>query len=65
MTITPDREQRFAPVGDGNLEWAEILGAAERCGVEWYLVEQDSFYGADEFAQVERSCTFLRNELGI
>ncbi len=65
MTITPAREQRFAPVGDGNLEWDKILRAADECGVEWYLVEQDTFYGADEFEQVERSCRFLRRELGI
>jgi len=64
MIVTTAREQRFAPVGDGNLEWDEILSTAERCGVEWYLVEQDTFYGADPFTDVERSCRFLRKRLG-
>ena len=34
-------EQVFAEVGEGNLNWARILPACERAGVEWYAVEQD------------------------
>ena len=64
MTITASREQRFVPVGDGNLEWDKIFRTAERAGVEWYLVEQDTNYGADPFRMVERSCRFLRERLG-
>jgi sugar phosphate isomerase/epimerase len=63
MIVTPDREQRFAPVGDGNLEWDSIFSAAENAGVEWYLVEEDTFYGADPFEDVARSCRFLRGAL--
>jgi sugar phosphate isomerase/epimerase len=29
MTVTPDREQRMAEVGEGNLNWPAILQAAE------------------------------------
>ena len=60
MIVTPDREQRFAPVGDGNLEWGKILKAAGSSGVEWYLVEEDTFYDADPFEDVARSCRFLK-----
>ena len=35
------REQRFAEVGEGNLEWPAILSACREAGVEWYLIEQD------------------------
>ena len=34
-------EQLFAEVGEGNLEWPEILKACEEAGIEWYLIEQD------------------------
>ena len=34
-------EQLFAEVGEGNLEWPEILQACEEAGIEWYLIEQD------------------------
>ena len=34
-------EQLFAEVGEGNLEWPEILEACREAEIEWYLVEQD------------------------
>ena len=49
MCITPQREQRFAEIGEGNLNWPAILQAARESGVEWYLVEQDQSYGRDPF----------------
>jgi sugar phosphate isomerase/epimerase len=48
MAVGPDRQQRFAPVGEGNLNWPAILKAAAESGVQWYLVEQDNCY--------ERTC---------
>ncbi len=49
MAVTPEREQRFAEVGEGNLNWPAILEAAAEGGVEWYLVEQDRCYDRDPF----------------
>lgn len=34
-------EQRMAEVGEGNLNWPNILEACKEAGVVWYLVEQD------------------------
>jgi sugar phosphate isomerase/epimerase len=34
-------EQLFAEVGEGNLEWPQILEACRDANIEWYLVEQD------------------------
>lgn len=42
MTITPKREQLMAEVGEGNLNWPEILKACKEAGVKWYIVEQDT-----------------------
>lgn len=36
-------EQQFAEIGQGNLEWVEILEAANQAGVTYAAVEQDSF----------------------
>jgi len=44
MIITPEREQRFAEIGEGNLNWPAILAAAELGGVEYMMVEQDDCY---------------------
>ena len=47
--VIAEKEQRFAPVGEGNLNWPAIMSAAAEVGVEYYLVEQDMSYGADPF----------------
>lgn len=41
MAILGGREQVFAEVGEGNLNWPAILDACKEAGVEWYIVEQD------------------------
>lgn len=48
---------RDAPVGEGELAWPEILAAATRAGVEWYVVEQDE--PEDLFANVATSLLSL------
>jgi len=35
-------EQLMAEVGEGNLNWPEILKACHESGVKWYIVEQDT-----------------------
>jgi len=49
MIVTPKREQRFAEIGEGNLNWPAIFEAAKAGGVEWYLVEQDRSYDLNPF----------------
>ena len=41
MTITLERQQLMAEVGEGNLNWPRILDACKKSGVKWYIVEQD------------------------
>lgn len=43
--LAPDAEQRFVPVGDGDVGYRELLPAIEGLGVEWLLVEQDETEG--------------------
>lgn len=49
MCIVEGREQRFAEVGEGNLDWDGILAAAVEAGAEYFLVEQDDCYDRDPF----------------
>ena len=51
--------QLFAEVGEGNLEWPEILAACRQAGVEWYIVEQDRCQG-DPFESLGISFNNLR-----
>jgi len=60
MTMAPDRAQRFAEIGEGNLNWPSILEAAAESGVEWYLVEQDRSYDRDPFESLAISYRNLK-----
>jgi sugar phosphate isomerase/epimerase len=59
MLILPDRQIRMAEVGNGNMNWAAILKAAEESGVEHLLVEQDDCYGRDPFESLAISYKYL------
>ena len=36
-----EKNQLFAEIGEGNLNWDGILEACRESDVEWYIVEQD------------------------
>ena len=40
-----DAEGRFAPVGEGSIDFARVLAARETAGTEFVLVEQDQTFG--------------------
>ncbi len=61
MGIHLDRTQFMAEVGEGNMNWSDILAACKDAGVEWYLVEQD-VCRRDPFESLEIS---LRNLKGM
>ena len=57
-------QQRYAPVGDGNLDFSRILTRLKELGrTEYMLVEQDDCYGENPFACLERSYNHVK-ELG-
>lgn len=49
----------FAEVGQGNLNWDEIIPAALQAGVEWFVVEQDECR-RDPFDSLKLSYEFLK-----
>lgn len=50
----------YAPVGEGNLNWDDILAACMESGTEWLIVEQDTCR-RDPFDCLESSLRFLQN----
>jgi sugar phosphate isomerase/epimerase len=54
------KEQRMAPVGEGNINFAKIVEAAADLGVEHMLVEQDNSYTEDPFDCLRRSYLYLK-----
>jgi sugar phosphate isomerase/epimerase len=43
--MAADSQRSFAPVGSGILDWPSIMSAADRVGVAWGIVEQDTCPG--------------------
>lgn len=60
MVIMQGGELRMAEVGEGNLNWPGILEAAEKGGVEFLLVEQDTCYERDPFESLAISYRNLK-----
>jgi len=60
MVVLGDRTQRFAEIGEGNLNWPEITKACEESGVEFFLVEQDTCYDRDPFESLAISYRNLK-----
>jgi len=52
-------EQIFAEIGQGNLNWPEIIKACREIGVKWYAVEQDKCL-RDPFESLEISFKYLQ-----
>lgn len=50
----------FAPVGEGNIEWDNILAFCKKKGVKSYAIEQDDCYGRDPFDCVKSSFDYLK-----
>jgi len=56
--ISEEGQPVMAPIGEGNLDWQEIVPACQAAGVEWYAVEQDSCR-RDPFDCLRSSFEFL------
>ncbi len=55
---------KFAPVGDGTIDFKSAVQKAKDCGAKYFLVEQDNAPDFDDpFAQVERSIKYIKEAL--
>ena len=60
----PGFEPRFAPVGDGTIDFAAVVDHARAAGAEYFLVEQDNAAKLpDTLGQVERSIRYITTNL--
>lgn len=57
-------EPKFAPVGDGTIDFAPVVKKMKELGVKYYLVEQDDAVEyPDPLEQVARSIQYIKKEL--
>ena len=50
-----DEEGKFAPVGNGTIDFARILAEKEKSGMEYYMVEQDKTFTMKPLEAIEVS----------
>lgn len=60
--IMPDLTVSFAEVGNGNLNWPEIVHTAQESGCQWYIVEQDVCQ-RDPFESLKMSFDYIKDNL--
>ncbi len=51
--------QFYTEIGQGNMDWPKIIETAERCGVKYFVVEQDTCPG-DPFDSIKISADYLK-----
>ncbi len=61
MKVMEDGTTRYAPIGDGILDFDAIAAAAEAGGTEYAYVEMDDCYGEDPFDCLKRSYDYLKS----
>lgn len=52
---------QFAEVGQGNMNWPDLLPAASAAGAEYFFIEQDDTYGRDPFDCIADSREYLKS----
>lgn len=52
---------QFAEVGQGNMNWPELLPASIEAGAEYFFIEQDDTYGRDPFDCIADSRAYLKS----
>ena len=60
--ITDDNEINYCEIGAGNLDFKNIITAAETSGCQWFIVEQDTCPD-DEFDSITKSLNYIREHL--
>ena len=61
LKVNADNKPEMAEIGEGNLNWDEIIKACEEAGTKWALVEQD-ICQRDPFESLKMSYDYLRTK---
>ena len=60
--VDENNQPLLCEIGAGNLEFPEIIAAAEKSGCQWFIVEQDRTPG-DPFDSLKQSFDYIRANL--
>lgn len=60
--IDENHDIMYSEIGYGNLEWKDVIAAADASGCEWYIVEQDECKGSP-FDSIKMSFDYVKGNL--
>lgn len=55
--------RQFAEIGEGNLDWDEIIAASTETNIPYAVIEQDADFLIDPFTSLAQSLTFLKQRV--
>ncbi|MDR0525491.1 MAG: sugar phosphate isomerase/epimerase [Spirochaetaceae bacterium] len=58
-----DRNRQFAEIGEGNLDWDDIIRACKETRIPYAVIEQDGDFLSDPFESFALSLAFLRGKV--
>ena len=62
--ILTNLKPKYCPIGDGNINFENVIEAARESGTEYFIVEQDNAaLLPDTLGQVERSAKYVTKNL--
>jgi len=65
-SVIKDDKERFAEIGQGNLNWNAIIHACKKTGVKHYIIEQDGDWADnDPFKSLAISYEYLTKKHGL
>lgn len=59
-TARPGEEDASTEVGAGSIDFKKILSAAQKTGMEYYIVEQEKYDNSTPLKSVEASANYLK-----
>ena len=55
--------RQFAEIGEGNLDWDEIIAASKETNIPYAVIEQDADFLIDPFTSLAQSLKFLKQRV--
>ncbi len=52
--------QQFCPIGEGNIQYRQLISQLRTLDIPWIIIGQDEFYGADPYEELRKSLSFVK-----
>ena len=53
--------QQFCPIGEGNIQYRQLISQVRALDIPWLIIGQDEFYGSDPFEDLRKCLSFIKS----